>query len=147
MAGAAARPDHSGMLAVDYPLLNLFWTILWFAMLIGWMMALFAVIGDVFRSHDMGGLAKGLWILLVLLMPFFGVLIYLIARGGRMAEHSAQDAASADQRMRSYVRDAAGMDGTGPADQLAKLADLRDQGVISDDEFQQGKARILASSA
>jgi hypothetical protein len=130
------------ILAVDYPLLNIFWTTLWFAILIGWIMALFTVLADVFRSRDMGGWAKGLWIFFIIVMPLLGVLIYLIARGGRMADRAAADAAASDQAMRSYIQDVTSSGST--ADELAKLADLRDRGAITDAEYEQGKARVLA---
>jgi hypothetical protein len=129
-------------LAVDYPLLNLFWTILWFAVMVGWIMTLFLVIMDVFRSRDMGGWGKALWLLLVLVLPVLGVLIYLLARGNTMTERSAAEIAANERSMRAYVQDAAG--GSTPADELTKLAALRDQGVITDADFQAAKARILA---
>ena len=129
------------ILAVDYPLLNIFWTTLWFAILVGWIMALFTVIADVFRSRDMGGVAKGLWILFVIVLPLLGVLVYLIARGGKMADRAAADAVASDQAMRAYIQDATTSGGT--ADELAKLADLRDRGAITEAEYEQGKARVL----
>jgi hypothetical protein len=130
------------ILAVDYPLLNIFWTTLWFAILIGWIMALFTVLADVFRSRDMGGWAKGLWIIFIIVMPLLGVLIYLIARGGKMADRAVADAAASDQAMRSYIQEVSSSGST--ADELAKLADLRDRGAITDAEYEQGKARVLA---
>jgi Short C-terminal domain/Phospholipase_D-nuclease N-terminal len=129
------------IVAVDYPLLNIFWTTLWFAILVGWIMALFTVIADVFRSRDMGGVAKGFWILFIIVLPLLGVLVYLIARGGKMADHAATDAVASDQAMRAYIQDATSSGST--ADELAKLADLRDRGAITDAEYEQGKARVL----
>ena len=132
-------------LAYDYPLLSLFWTMLWFAVLVAWIMALFSVLTDVFRSHDMGGFAKTIWVLVILVMPILGVLIYLLARGDKMTEHAVAQAQAQEQMMRSYVQDAAASAGGGnAADQLAKLADLRDRGAITEAEFEQGKAQILA---
>lgn len=133
-----------GTLAYDYPLLSIFWSMLWFAVLVGWIMALFSVLTDVFRSPDMGGFAKTLWVLVILVLPVLGVLIYLLARGNKMTEHAIAQAQAQEQMMRSYVQEtAAGVSGGSAADQLAKLADLRDRGVITEEEFQKSKAQIL----
>src|SRR5687768_4059716 len=117
-----------GTLAYDYPLLSIFWSMLWFAVLVGWIMALFSVLTDVFRSPDMGGFAKTIWVLIILVLPVLGVLIYLLARGDKMTQHAIAQAQAQEQMMRSYVQDAAGSAGGSAADQLAKLADLRDRG-------------------
>src|SRR5215468_11056777 len=119
-----------------YPLLNAFWTMLWFFLWILWFFLLFRVILDIFRSKDLGGWGKAGWLIFVIILPFLGVFIYLIARGHSMNERDVQDAQARDQAMRAYVRDAAQGSG-GTADELAKLADLRDRGVISEAEFQQ----------
>ncbi len=130
------------MLAYDYPLMGLFWTMLWWFFWIAWIVLLFRVIGDIFRSHDMGGWAKALWSIFVILAPWLGVLIYLIARGGSMAERDHRQAQAQDQAFRAYVQETAGSGGT--ADELAKLASLREQGVLTDAEFTQQKAKLLA---
>jgi hypothetical protein len=98
---------------------------------------------DIFRSRDLSGVAKALWFLFVLFIPLIGVLVYLIARGDKMHQHAEQEAQQQDQAFRSYVQDAAGSGNT--ADQLAKLADLRDRGVITADEFEREKAKVLAA--
>ena len=131
------------MLAYDYPLLGMFWTFLWFFLWIAWIVVLFRVIADIFRSRDMGGFSKALWVIFVILLPFLGILIYLIARGHSMAERDYQDASARDQAFQEYVRSAAGTGG-GSAEELTKLADLRDRGVINEAEFQAQKARLLA---
>ena len=131
------------MLAYDYPLLGLFWTFLWFFLWIAWIVVLFRVLADVFRSKDMGGFAKALWVIFVIILPFLGVLVYLIARGHAMSERDYQDAQAQEQAFQAYVRSAASSGG-GSADELTKLADLRDKGVINDAEFQQQKAKLLA---
>ena len=131
------------MLSYDYPILGLFWSMLWFFLLFAWIMLLFRVITDIFRSHDMGGFAKALWVIFVIIVPFLGVLVYLIARGHKMTERDIEDAQAREQAFQSYVRSAAGTGG-GSADELTKLADLRDKGVITDAEFQQQKAKLLA---
>ena len=130
-------------LAYDYPLMGVFWSFLWFFLWIMWLMILFRIIVDIFRSHDMGGFAKALWLLFVVLLPFLGAFVYLIARGHKMAEHAAEDYQKQDAAMRAYVQQAAGS-GASPADEIAKLAALRDSGSISPAEFEAGKAKILA---
>jgi hypothetical protein len=131
-------------LAADYPLLEVFLTTLYFFLFIVWIMLLFYVIADIFRSHEMSGWGKAAWLLLIFVLPMLGVLIYLIARGNKMAEHRIEDAKAQDAAFRAYVKQAAGSSSGGPGDQLAQLASLRDSGIISDAEFEQGKAKILA---
>ncbi len=130
------------MLAYTYPLLSLFFTMLIFAGFFIWIWLLVVVFADIFRSHDMGGFAKALWVLLVIFLPLVGVLIYLIARGSKMQERTARDTQEEQQTFDSYVKGVASSDGSA-ADQLAKLAKLRDQGVISDAEFQTQKAKVI----
>ena len=127
----------------SYPLLNLFWTILEVFLWVIWIWILIAIFMDIFRSHDLSGGAKALWFLFVLLIPLVGVLVYLIVRGGSMHERSAQQAQQADQQFREYVQSAA-QPGGSTADQLDKLASLRDRGVITPEEFDRQKAKILA---
>jgi hypothetical protein len=128
-----------------YPLLNAFWTMLWFFLWILWFFLLFRVILDIFRSRDLGGWGKAGWLIFVIILPFLGVFVYLIARGGKMTQRDMEDAQAQDQAMRAYVRDAASEGST--ADELAKLADLRDRGVISEGEFQQSKAKVLQTTS
>jgi ABC-type multidrug transport system fused ATPase/permease subunit len=125
----------------SYPLLNVFWSIFVFFLWVLWIWLLIWIFIDIFRSRDLSGWAKALWVLFVVILPFLGVLIYLIARGGSMHERAEQQARQQDAAMRSYVQQAAG---TSTADQLAKLADLRDRGVISAEEFEREKAKVLA---
>jgi hypothetical protein len=129
------------MLAYDYPLLSVFWTMLWFFAFVIWIWVLVAVFIDIFRSRDLSGWGKALWFLFVLFVPIIGVLTYLIARGHKMQEHAQQDARAQDEAMRAYVQDAAGTPSS--ADELQKLAGLRDHGVISEAEFEREKAKIL----
>jgi hypothetical protein len=126
----------------SYPLLNIFWSMFIFFLWILWIWILIWIIIDIFRSHDLSGWAKALWFLFILFIPLVGVLVYLIARGGKMHEHAEQEAQQQDQEFRAYVQDAAGSQT--PADQLAKLADLRDRGVISAEEFEREKAKVLS---
>jgi membrane protein implicated in regulation of membrane protease activity len=126
----------------SYPLLSVFWTILEIFLWVIWIWILIWILIDIFRSHDLSGWAKALWFLFVLFIPLVGVLVYLIVRGGKMQERAAQQAQQDDQQFRSYVQEAAGSQS--PADQLTKLADLRDRGVITAEEFDREKAKILA---
>ena len=125
----------------SYPLLNIFWTIFELFLWIIWIWILIWIFIDIFRSRDLSGWAKALWFLFVLFIPLVGVLVYLIVRGGKMQERAVQQAQQDDKQFRSYVQDAAG---TSTADQLSKLADLRDRGVITAEEFDREKAKILA---
>jgi hypothetical protein len=131
------------MFAYTYPLADLFGTMLGFFILIIWFWLLIVVFSDIFRSQDMGGGAKALWVIFVIILPFLGIFVYLIARGGKMHERAATQAAQQQKAFDSYVKETAGT-GTNSADQLAKLADLRKQGVLTDAEFEAQKAKILA---
>jgi hypothetical protein len=129
----------------SYPLLGAFWTIFIIFLWVIWIWILIWVFIDIFRSQDLSGWAKALWFLFVLLIPLIGVLVYLIARGGSMNERAAQQARQQDQEFHSYVQEAAADSPANTADQLAKLADLRDRGVISTQEFERQKAKVLAA--
>ena len=131
------------MLAYTYPLADLFGTMLGFFLLIIWFWLLIIVFSDIFRSHDLGGGAKALWVIFVIILPFLGIFVYLIARGGKMHERAATQAAQQQNAFDSYVRETAGT-GANSTEQLSKLADLKQQGVITDAEFESQKAKILA---
>ncbi len=133
------------MLATTYPILDFFLTMLYFFLFVIWIWLLIMVFIDIFRSHDLGGWAKALWVLFIIILPFLGVFVYLIARGGKMHERAAQEAAQQQQAFDQYVKQTAGSAGGSTADQLSKLADLKAQGVITDAEFDAQKAKILAS--
>lgn len=126
----------------SYPLLDAFLTMLWFFLWILWIFLLVWILIDVFRSHDLSGWAKAAWLIFIVVIPFVGVLVYLIVRGGSMHERQVHDIQAQDQAFRAYVKDAAGSGSN--ADELTKLADLRERGVISEAEFQAGKAKILS---
>ena len=134
------------MLASSYPVLDAFLTMLYFFLFIIWIWLLIMVFIDVFRSHDIGGLAKALWVIFIIILPFLGVLVYLIARGGKMHERAAQEAARQQKAFDQYVRQTAATPGSSTADQLSKLAELKNQGVLSEAEFEAEKAKILAST-
>lgn len=131
------------MLAYDYPLLGLFWSMLVFFIFFAWIMLLFRVFADIFRADNIGGWSKALWCLFVLFVPFLGVLVYLIVHGDDMTKRQIGDAQAADAATQAYVRQVANS-GTSTAEELSSLADLRTQGVISDAEFEQQKAKLLA---
>lgn len=130
------------MLAYDYPLMDVFISILYFAMFFLWFWIAITVVVDIFRSHDLGGVSKGLWFLFVVLVPFLGIFIYLVARGAKMQEHNLSAAAAQKEAFDQQVQRAAGPSDV--ATQLEKLAALRDQGVISGAEFEQQKQKLLA---
>ena len=130
--------------ASSYPLLDVFWTIFLFFLWVMWFWILISVFIDIFRSRDLSGGGKALWFLFVLLIPLIGVLVYLIVRGGSMHERAARQAQQQDQAFREYVQSAAQTPGTS-ADQLEKLASLRDRGVITPQEFDREKAKVLTS--
>ena len=131
------------MLAYTYPLLSIFWTMLEFFLFFLWIWLLIIIFSDIFRSHDLGGFAKALWVLFVIIIPYIGVLVYLIARGGSMHERAEQQAARQQKAFDEYVKQAAGSSGDS-ADELSKLADLKAKGVITDAEFAAQKAKLLS---
>lgn len=130
------------MFAYDYPLLGLFWTLMFWFLWIAWILIVFRVIVDVFRSRDIGGVGKAFWALFVIVLPWLGVLVYLVARGGKMHERDIAEAKATEDALQDYIRQAAGT--TSTADELSKLAALQSQGVITADEFARQKAKLLA---
>ena len=103
------------MLASSYPILDIFLTTLYFFIFIIWLWLLFMVFIDIFRSHDLGGWAKGLWVIGIIIMPYLGVLVYLIFRGGKMHERAAQQAALQQKAFDQYVRQTAHSSSEGSA--------------------------------
>lgn len=114
----------------------------WFMLLFAWISLLIHIFGDLFRDRKLGGGAKAMWTVLLVFLPWLGALIYLIARGGSMNERMQEAAEAQEASMRAYVRDAAGT--TSTAEELKKLADLRESGVITPADYDQAKAKILA---
>ena len=127
-----------------YPVLGIFWTILEVFLWVIWFWILITVFIDIFRSSDLSGWGKALWFLFVLFIPLIGVLVYLIARGGSMHDRAARQVQQQDAEAREYIQQAVAESPASTADQLAKLADLRDRGVITDAEFEREKAKVLA---
>lgn len=124
------------------PLLDLLWAMLWFFLFIAWIWLLIMIITDVFRSDDLGGWGKALWVLFIAILPLLGTLIYLIARGSSMQQRAVKDVAAREKMTTDYIRSVAG--GGSAADELTKLADLRRSGAITEEEFAAQKAKLLA---
>jgi hypothetical protein len=132
-------------LAADWGSGQVLLSMLWFFLFFVWIWLLIVVFADIFRSPDMGGWAKALWTIFVIVMPYLGVFIYLIARGHKMGEHAAQQAQAQDAAFRAYVKDAAGNGSSSPAAELDRLADLKARGVIDDAEFTRLKAKVVSA--
>ena len=130
------------MLASDFGVGQVFLSLLWFFLFFLWIMLVFHVISDVFRSHDLSGGGKALWLLFVIVFPYLGIFVYLVVRGGKMHEHDVQALAANEAAARAYIQQAAGTSGS-PADELTRLADLKAKGVIDDAEFASLKAKIV----
>ena len=130
------------MTAYTYPLADLFGTMLGIFVFLIWFWLLVIIFGDIFRSRDMSGGVKALWVIFVIILPFLGILVYLIARGGKMHERAEQAAQQQQQAFDDYVKQTAASGNN--VDQLAKLADLKQQGVITDAEFEAQKAKLLS---
>ena len=123
---------------------QLLWSMLWFFMFVIWFWLLITVFGDIFRSEDLGGWGKALWIIFIVLFVWLGVLVYFIARGKGMQERSLQAMAAQQAAQQEYIRSVAGAASTGASEEIARLADLRDKGALSEEEFQAAKAKALA---
>jgi len=123
------------------PLLDMFWSIFVFFLMVAWIWAVIGIISDIFRSPDLGGVSKGIWVLFIIVIPWLGVLSYLIIRGHGMQERNLQAVADAGGRQRAYIQSVAG---TSTADELSKLAELKEKGVITESEFEAQKSKLLS---
>ncbi|MET8680767.1 SHOCT domain-containing protein [Streptomyces sp. NPDC004647] len=130
--------DANVLLAYDYPVLGVFLTVLFLAVGAMWLILLFRVVADIFRDHSMGGLGKTAWLVCVMFLPFLGVFMYLIARGDKMSEREARREAVQSVSSRSADHPSAQ-----DLDELARLADLKAHGDLSDAEYERAKTRIL----
>ena len=130
------------VVAAEFGTGQVLWDMIWFFLLFIWVWLLVVVFADIFRSRDLSGWAKALWTIFVIVLPYLGVFVYLIARGQKMHEHAEQQMRRQEDAMRRYVQDVASPNG-GTAGEITKLADLRDKGVISEEDFQRGKAKAL----
>jgi hypothetical protein len=132
-------------LAYDYPVLGAFWTVMWIFLWVLWIVLLFRIIGDIFRDDTLGGAGKTGWLIFVILLPFLGVFVYVLARGKDMGDREVRHAQAKQQAFDDYIRETAGS-GAAPgseAEQLAKLSEVRSRGDITDAEFQRAKEKIL----
>jgi hypothetical protein len=129
------------LFAADYPFLDVFWTMLVFFAWVIWFWLLITVFADLFRRHDVSGWGKAGWTLFVIVLPFLGVFVYLIAQGKHMAERKAADVQASQAAVDQYVREAAGS--SGPSDQIARAKELLDSGAIDAAEFEQLKRKAL----
>ena len=132
------------LIAADYPFLDVFWTIIVFFAWVAWLMILFRVIGDIFRRHDTSGWGKAAWLVFVIVLPFLGVLIYLIANGDEMHKRDADHARAARAEFDDYVKSVA--DSSGPAAEIDRAKQLLDSGAINQAEYESLKAKALASA-
>jgi hypothetical protein len=123
------------------PLMDLFWAMLWFFMWIVWIWLLISIFADIFRSEDLSGWGKAAWVLFTVVLPLFGVLVYLIARGQSMQERATRVAVESEKATRAYIKEVAG---TSTTEELQRLAQLRHSGALSEAEFQTQKDRVLA---
>jgi hypothetical protein len=134
------KGDPGVTLATDYPFLNILWTMIIFFAWVIWIWIAITVLVDVFRRHDIGGVSKAGWVILVIVVPFLGVLIYLLANHEGMATRNVKQAEAQQAQFDDYVRETAG----GSAGEIAKAKDLLDSGAISQEEFDQIKRKALA---
>jgi len=130
------------MLAYDYPVMGVFWSMLYFFIFFIWIMLLFRIFVDIFRSHDLSGVAKTLWFIFVIILPFLGVFIYVIVRGKSMGERDMAQAQAQNEAFKTYVQQTASTGGT--ADELAKLSELLNSGALNQAEFDAAKAKVLS---
>ena len=131
------------IIAADYPFLDVFWTMILFFTWVIWIWMIVVIFTDVFRRRDIGGWTKALWVVFMILLPFLGVLVYLIAQHDGIAQRNAERAQAMQQQFDDQVRAAAAS--AGPAAEIEKAAKLRDQGTISAPEFEALKAKALAA--
>ncbi len=132
------------MLARTWGVGQVLWTIVWVTLFVIWLSLLLRVFVDIFRSDDLGGVSKALWALFVIVFPYLGVFVYVIARGHKMSEHAVGDARARDQEMRAYIQDAAG-GAPSPTAELERLGSLKERGLIDDAEFQRLKSKIVSA--
>ena len=132
------------VLAADYPLLDAFWTIMIVFFWVLWFWLLITVFADLFRRHDMSGWIKALWVIFVIVLPYLGVLVYLIANGRHMAERNARDAQAAQAEIDERIRTVAKSNGGGAASEIEKANQLLASGAITQAEFDAIKQKALA---
>ena len=132
------------LFAADYPFLDVFWTMILFFFWVAWIWVLVIIIGDLFRRHDTSGFVKALWLIFLILIPFLGVLIYLIANSTGMSERAAAQAEANKAQFDNYVQTVAAQQGTGTAGEIEKAKALLESGAITQAEFDSLTAKALA---
>jgi hypothetical protein len=132
------------MIFAEWQVGQVVWSMLWFTMFFLWIWVMVVVFGDIFRSRDLGGWGKALWTLFIIFLPFLGAVSYFIARGNKMGQHRIEDAQRADMAMRAYIRDTVS---STPADDLSALVDLRDRGLVNQEEYEAMRARIVPTTS
>ncbi len=130
------------LLASDYPFLDILWTMIIFFAWVAWIWVLIVIIGDLFRRHDTSGWAKAAWVVFLIVVPFLGVLVYLIANGRGMSERSTQQQRASQAQFDDYVQSVASSGGS--ASEIKKAKDLLDSGAITQEEFESLKTKALA---
>lgn len=131
------------LVAADYPFLDVFWTMLVFFVWVAWFMLLFRIIGDIFRRRDLGGGGKVLWLIFVIVLPFLGVFVYLIANNAEMTQRDIERARAQQQEMDDYIRSTA-TSGGGAAAEIDRAKQLLDSGAITQAEYDALKAKALS---
>ena len=132
------------LLAAEWGSGQVLWSLLWFFLFFVWIMLIFTIFGDIIRSQDMGGWAKAIWSIFIIFLPFLGIFIYLIVRGGGMGERQVAAAQRQNEQMQEYIQATTVSGGTSDAEQLAKLADLHASGKLDDAEYAAAKAKVLS---
>jgi ABC-type multidrug transport system fused ATPase/permease subunit len=132
------------VIVADVSFIDLFWSILWFYFIFVWLMILFHILSDLFSDHSLSGVAKTLWVLFLVFLPFVAALVYMFSRGQGMAERSAARQRRAQEQFAGHVRDVAGNGATAPTEQIARAKELLDAGTIDQSEFDRLKAKALA---
>ena len=130
------------LFAADYPFMNVFWTMILFFFWVAWIWVLIMVFSDLFRRHEVSGWVKALWIIVVIFMPFLGVLVYVLVNGHGMTERNVKQAQDQKAQFDAYVQTAAGKSST--AGEIEKAKALLDSGAITQAEFETLKAKVLA---
>jgi len=128
------------LVAADYPFLDVLWTMILFFAWVAWIWIAITCFTDIFRRHDIGGWHKALWVAFIIVVPFLGVLVYLIAQHDGMRDRNIEQVRAQKAALDDYVRETAG----GPATEIAKAKELLDKGAISQEEFDAIKAKAMA---
>ena len=130
-------------LAAEWGSGQVLWSLLWFFLFLVWFWLIIMIFTDLIRSDDLNGWAKAAWAIGIIILPFFGIFLYLIVRGGKMSDRAVTQAQQQQASVDSYIRQTAGSESS--ADQLSTLSDLHNNGKLSDEEYATAKAKVLNS--